>query len=576
MKLHSYYKALVVVGTMLFSSSCNDLIDMKPINEISDASYWKNADQFKLAANEYYTYLRSFADILDNNPHSDRRSDILYSRDGANTFSNGTNTIPTTDASWSSAYTRIRATNYLLSKAAQYTNQAEIAKYVAEAKFFRAYLYFDLLQLFGGVPIIKAPLSTDSPELQAPRNTRDEVVDFIIADLESAIADLPLESAIAVGDKGRVSKGAAQSFLSRVALYEGTWQKFRNNTSRANTLLDKAITNADAVITSKQYELFAPTALGDSAQRYMFILENQQSNPANIVKSANKEYILANRYDYTSRQIRINITHQMQGNIHWGVKKFMDMYLCEDGLPIDKSPLFKGYKTTTSEYENRDNRLPHTWMLDGRYYFDNENPGARTTWKGDAADFANSRGKHNAAVSSGYSPQKFATERRLVDAEEAYDYPVIRYAETLLNYAEAVYEKNGTISDADLDKSLNLVRSRINKNMPKLSNALVNTNKLDMRTEIRRERTIELFLEGFRRDDLIRWKTAETEMPMPIEGITWTGTAFETRWAGIKSQVVNGVYRLESNRQWADKHYLLPIPTQQIQLNPNLTQNPGW
>lgn len=549
---------------------------MKPINEISDASYWNNADQFKLAANEYYTYLRSFADILNDSPHSDRRSDMLYTRDGANTFSNGTNTIPTTDGNWNTAYTRIRATNYLLNKASTYTTPSEIEKYVAEAQFFRAYLYFDLLQLFGGVPIVKTLLSPESPELQAPRNSRDEVVDFIIADLESAIAVLPLESAIAAADKGRISKGTAQAFLSRVALYEGTWQKFRNNATRGNALLDKAIANADAVILSKQYELFAPAILGDSAQKYLFILENQQSNPANLTKAANKEYILANRYDFASRQIRINITHQSLGNIHWGTKKLMDLYLCQDGLPVEKSPLFKGYKTTTSEYDNRDNRMIYTFMQDGKYYWDNENPGARTTWKGDAADIASSRGKQNIVTGSGYSPQKFATERRLQDQEEGYDYPVIRLAEVLLNYAEAVYEKNGTVSDADLDKSLNLVRNRINKKMPKLSNTLVQANGLDMRTEIRRERTLELFLEGFRRDDLIRWKTAEIEMPKPIEGIVWTGTAFETRWASIKSQVVNGNYRLEGNRQWTEKHYLLPIPSQQIQLNPNLTQSPGW
>jgi hypothetical protein len=105
-------------------------------------------------------------------------------------------------------------------------------------------------------------------------------------------------NAIAASDKGRVSKGAAQAFLGRVTLYEGTWQKFRGNTARANTLLDKSISSNDEVMKSTLYELFAPTALGDSAQKYMFILENQQSNPANITKAANKEYILANRYDF--------------------------------------------------------------------------------------------------------------------------------------------------------------------------------------------------------------------------------------------------------------------------------------
>jgi hypothetical protein len=165
----------------------------------------------------------------------------------------------------------------------------------------------------------------------------------------------------------------------------------------------------------------------------------------------------------------------------------------------------------------------------------------------------------------------------LNDNEEGYDYPVIRYAEVLLNYAEAFFERNGSITDADLDRSLNLVRNRVNKTMPKLSNTFVTANGLDMRTEIRRERNVELYFEGFRVDDVKRWKTAETEMPMDIQGITWTGTAWATKWTGISSKIVNGVYRLETGRTWAEKNYLLPIPTQQIQLNPNLApNNPGW
>ena len=183
------------------------------------------------------------------------------------------------------------------------------------------------------------------------------------------------------------------------------------------------------------------------------------------------------------------------------------MYLCQDGLPITKSPLFQGYAMTRSEFLNRDNRMRYTMMIDSNYYWDNENPGARTNWTGDALDIASSKGRHNAATGTGYQNQKWATERRLNDNEEGYDWPVIRLSEVYLIYAEAVYERNGSISDADLDRSLNLVRNRVNKTMPKLSNALVTTNGLDMRTEIRRERTIELYLEGFRVDDLKRWKT---------------------------------------------------------------------
>jgi hypothetical protein len=582
------FQYIVVVAAMMSMAlvGCNKMLDMKPINEISNVDYWKTADQYKLAANEFYTYLVTFANELYDpapstppSPHSDIRSDLTASRSA---FSNGTNTIPLSDDNWTNAYKRLRAINYLLAKdSADIDNalRAERLLYVAEAKFFRAYVYFDLLQQFGGVPIVTRPLDDKSPELQAPRNSRDEVVDLIVKDLEEAITILPLESAIVAASKGRISKGAAQAFLGRVTLFEGTWLKFRSgDASRYNALLDKSIAASNAVITSSQYSLFAPAVLGDSAQKYMFILEDEKSNPAGLNKSANKEYILANRYSYTQRQIRNNVTHTLLGG---GIsKKFADMYVCQDGLPITKSLLFQGYDWTRSEYINRDNRMRYTMMIDSNYYWDNENPGARTTWTGDAADIASSRGLHNAGGGTGYQNQKWATERRLNDNEEGYDWPVIRLAEVYLNYAEALYERNGSIGDADLDKSLNLVRNRVNKTMPKLSNALVTTNGLDMRTEIRRERTIELYMEGFRVDDLKRWKTAETEMPMNVLGVKWKGTRWETRWvvSGKSPYPVdaNGFLIFEDNRKWANKNYLLPIPTQQRLLNPNLDQNPDW
>ena len=161
---------------------------------------------------------------------------------------------------------------------------------------------------------------------------------------------------------------------------------------------------------------------------------------------------------------------------------------------------------------------------------------------------------------------------------EAYDFPVIRYAEVLLNYAEAVFERDGQISDEDLAISLNLTRKRINPEMPDLTNDFVTANNLDMRTEIRRERTIEFFDENFRIDDLKRWKTAEDEMPMNLTGVKWKDTDFESRWpdASFKDKDGEGCIIHEKGRNWHEKHYLLPLPTDQLKLNPNLKQNPGW
>lgn len=178
---------------------------------------------------------------------------------------------------------------------------------------------------------------------------------------------------------------------------------------------------------------------------------------------------------------------------------------------------------------------------------------------------------------SGYQNYKWCVERQVADYYESIDYPVIRYAEVLLNYAEALYELNGSITDAELDNSLNLVRQRVNPDMPKLSNSFVTANGLSMREEIRRERTVELILEGFRIDDLKRWATAAEEMPETQLGVQVTGTWFETNWAAQARPLdADGCIILYDDRTWSDKNYLYPLPSDQLQLNPQLGQNPGW
>lgn len=108
-----------------------------------------------------------------------------------------------------------------------------------------------------------------------------------------------------------------------------------------------------------------------------------------------------------------------------------------------------------------------------------------------------------------------------------------------------------------------------------MTNELTQAHGLDMRTEIRRERTVELFNEGFRIDDLKRWKTAENEMPQTMLGIKWKGTEYES-WNTTFSLNDEGCVVVETGRQWADKNYLYPLPSDQLQLNPTLGQNPGW
>ncbi len=568
----------VFLALSLSQYGCNKDLDLSPLDQIGGENFWKSSNDFKVFANQFYSWRRDFGSAVYDSPHSDKRSDILTSST-PNLFSNGNNTIPAADGNYSGAFRRIRETNVLLTAAASYNKPQEIAQFVAEARFFRAYVYFDLLQLYGDVTIVDHLLDTESPELNSGRNSRSEVADFIIADLQAAAPSLPLQSAIQSGDAGRVTRGTALAFLSRVALYEGTWQKFRNNTARATSLLDIAAKAAKEVITSNEYSLFKPTALGDSALKYLFILEDTKSNPAGLKKIDNKEYIFVNRHDEVLNPIGENITHESFANVQYVTRKFANLYLTKNGLPIDNpnNTQFQGYATMISEYQNRDNRMRYTLMPAGKPYWRENKP--RVTWTGDAADLASAAyTSFMPTYNSGYHNQKWATERFVPSRSEGYDFPIIRYAEVLLNYAEAVFERDGAISDEDLNISLNLVRNRVNTTMPKLSNAFVTTNGLSMRTEIRRERTIELFNEGFRIDDLKRWKTAEIEMPQDMLGIKWTGTQFQTTWAAASTRARNteGALIMETGRIWADRNYLYPLPADQLKLNPNLKQNSGW
>lgn len=568
-----YKKAFLIVAMGLSITSC---LDLDSQDQLADGNLWTSASDFKYFANNFYGWTRDFKQVIGDAPHSDWRSDLMTTNT-INSYSHGNNSIETSDANYTDAYKRIRRTNILLEKAASYTGGESIAQYVAEAKFFRAYCYFDLLQLYGDAIITTAPLDIDAPEMKQKRNDRSEVADLIIKDLQEAAPDLPVS--VGTEDDGRLTQGAAYAFLSRVALYEGTWQKFRNNEERGKALLDIAAEAAREVIDGGKYQLFKPAALGEYAYKYLFVLENVQSNPTGLTKADNKEYIFYRRHDEALSPIGTNVTHTCLKNVQYINRKFVNLYLTKNGLPIDKDPeAFKGYATKTSEFQNRDNRMKNSLLADGTSYWDNEAATCRVDWQGMTGEDAKHATVCDVRSGSGYQNQKWATERRVEDNYEGYDYPIIRYAEVLLNYAEAVYERDGQISDQDLELSLNQVRLRVNPDMPKLTNGFVKQYGLDMQEEIRRERTVELYNEGFRIDDLKRWKTAEVEMPKDILGVKWTGTEFETSWGDVSamSKDAEGCLIMESGRSWATKNYLYPLPADQMQLNPNLGQNPGW
>lgn len=579
--MKTIYNTIKVACVGMMTMAMTSCLDFSPEAQMNDDTVWNSASNFQLFANQFYTYTHDFQSgdpyqyAVSDGPHSDTRSDLMAEAN-VNVYSQGTNTVPEKDNNYTKLYQHIYYTNLLLKNAASFGDQKSIAVPVAEAKFFRAYCYFELVQLYGNVILLTEPVDIDSPKMNAVRDDRGLVIDQCIQDLQDAVNGLPDTPS----EAGRLSKDAANAFLSRVALFEGTWQKFHNggadateNNERVTSLLNTAKTAAKAVMEAGHYKLFYNEKLGTESYRYMFILEDAQCNPAGLTTKDNTEYILARRHRLEDG-IGLNITKAYLTNAVYPTRKLANMYVCQDGLPIDKSAQFKGYDLATSEFQNRDNRMLTTLAQRGTKVWDNTAEHCRTAW--DDSDLARAK-EVGATANSGYQTHKWAVERQVADRYESMDFPVIRYAEVLLNFAEAVYELQGRISDSDLDKSVNLVRQRSNPKMVKLSNALVDNNGLSMREEIRRERTVEFVFEGFRIDDLKRWATAPVEMPQTLLGVKWKGTQFESLWANQSRQVnADGCIILYDNRQWDDKLYLYPLPSDQLQLNPNVGQNPGW
>lgn len=579
MKLNKYIVGATLALAAISLPSC---MDLEPKAQMSDNIVWDSPENFQLFANQFYGWVqnanRGYANGGDL--HNDFNSDLLCTT-FINTMSQGTNTIPNTDGSnFKDWYKRIYYCNLLLKNAEGFTG-GNITVPVAEAKFFRAWCHFELVQRYGNVILLTTPLDFDSEKLYGPRNDRGEVIDQCIQDLwdaASGLPDLPSE-------QGRLCKSAAWGLLSRVALYEGTWQKFHTdgpnatqNSERVKTLLTHAKRSADEVIKSGKWKLFYNDKLGVQSYRYMFILEDEQCNPAGLTKADNTEYILARRARLGDKT-GWNITHALTSTKNfYATRKLANLYLCQDGLPISVSPTFKGYAKIDDEWTGRDNRMVTTLLKNNQKFYDNESNHCRVAWD----DTDESRAyTHNIMQNSGYTVWKWAAERQVADYYESYDYPMIRYAEVLLNFAEACYELDGRISDSDLNKSLNLVRNRVNPTMPKLTNALVDGHAgMSMREEIRRERSVELFLEGFRLDDLKRWATAPTEMSQDLLGVQVTGTEYQTRWTGFTGALnQDGCIILYTDRkawQTEKKLYLLPLPVDELQLNPAMGQNPGW
>lgn len=577
----------LIVGGM--ATSCNDsFMDRYPIAEVSPENSFKTARDLELYTNGFYENLPAIKTIIEKDLTTDN---VLYTNIPVEQRS-GDRTIPSDAGSGGWSWGDLRTVNLFFDHYKQCTDLVARDKYEGIARFFRAWFYFDKVKRFGDVPWYETVIQTgDKDLLYKPRDNREFVMDKIIEDLELAIDKLDNKRA-----SDQVNCWTALSLLSRVCLYEGTYRKYHTelNLQGSDVLLEKAYKAAERVMNESGYKLYS-TGNVDTDYRDLFASNDLRE----------EEVILGRRYSLILNKMH-NINYYFTSRTQKDIgltKDFVDSYLLQsNGKPFTSK---SNYATMGfyEEMQNRDKRLAQTIRSVGYKRI------------GDNAiqlpDFA--------ATMTGYQVSKFVSDvSQDGDGASYQDIAIIRYAEVLLNYAEAKAEL-GLLTQDDIDKSIKLIRNRVG--MPNLNMGDANqspdaimaamyptvtgTNK-GVLLEIRRERRIELALEGFRWDDLVRWKAGKllephfTGMYFPSLGefdldndgkidLLLYKEGNEPQSNASQKVKIGGVIQLtegdkgyligfKDNKKKFDEErdYLYPIPMGDILLNDNLVQNPHW
>ena len=578
------------------TAGCSDMLDEYPLDAISPETYYNNADELRSATNQFYGMFPGAA------------SGYTESADVVCTFNlpaevQGIRTVPTSGGGWNWEY--LRAVNFYLSHSVRCDDVDAREHFDGIARFFRAYFYFEKVKRFGEVPWFDRELSSTDPELFRPRDSRDFIMDKILDDLTYAINNISDKK-----DLYNVTHWTALALKSRICLFEGTYRKY-HGIPGYEKFLDECATASKLFIDNAPYAIYKT-----GAQPYRDLFSS--------MNAIEEEVILARDYDRAQ-----NVMHEANANTLSPIygrpgmnKKIVNSYLMTNGDRFTDQP---GYETMQyyDEMQNRDPRLTQTVVGPGYMRINSDavsspNFGASTT---------------------GYQITKWVTDA----SGDGYlgssnDYILFRAAEVYLNYAEAKAEL-GTLTQDDLKISIKKIRDRVG--MPNIDMDAANANpdpylcalesgyqnvtgpNKGVILEIRRERTIELLLEGFRYYDIIRWKEGKI-FEQPYKGMYFPGLtkgSGENRYdvfdmndgtVGDKEKVdiciytgkkpsvknIRKFYKLgdefvltdgdkgniichdieKEPRQWReDRDYLYPIPTQERLLsNGTLSQNPNW
>jgi len=518
-----------------------DVLDTIPTDRLSSEVYWQTDQDAEYAANAIYRFLESPATILGN----DRMSDLARA-----TFETSEETKveasiadPQTNLfqnTWNDMYKGIRRCNDYMENIDKITpeNESEVNRFTAEVRTLRCYFYSRLVSYFGDVPLVTTPIGT-SESLELTRTSVSEIYDFIYNEIMASVNYLPETTT----EKGRVTRGAANAILARTMLFAAG--NVTGTDARSTTYYERAKTAADAVIASGVYSLFP-------AYKGLFTYDNEN----NVEVVFDKQFIK----DTYANAVMNNfgaVSLGNNGSLMSPMSVLVDEYETTNGKKISEDPTYD----PRNPYENRDPRLSYTL-----YVPEDELPNetiydSRPGWSS-SADVI---GASYQVSKTGLLPKKYINAEDIGLSNRTncgINLILIRYAEVLLTAAEARIELN-TETDLAL-QYINQVRQREDVNMPVLSGI---TDQNALREAVRHERTVELALEGSRFFDIRRWKIAESVCNMDeIKGMTYVD---------INSGELVTV-TTDYKKKFTTRDYLWPIPYNERQLNPNLTQNEGW
>ncbi|MBB5645396.1 RagB/SusD family nutrient uptake outer membrane protein [Pedobacter cryoconitis] len=581
------YLALAAITLI---TACKKSLDLEPLSQISPNNSFNSENELKL-------YVTSFYDnMLPNADNEDKAFTSLYTENSDNIVLNGLDKkitgnrlVPVAGGGWN--WTNLRNVNYFLQNYQRGGVSPAIAiKYAAVAKFFRAYFYANMVAAYGDVPWYSKPIETnDNEALTKARDPRTLVMDSVLNDIDFAIANLP-----AGQSASEVTKWTALALKSRLCLFEGTFRKYHTEFSLpdANRFLQASADAAEQLIDKGPYNVY--TSSPDKA--YADLFHALVVNPT--------EVILARQYS-TSLQINHNVNYYTVSPSFGkpGLeKKLVNSYLMKDGSRFTDKPGYNIYGFF-DETKDRDPRLAQTIRTPGYKRVDGTTVLAPS---------------YSGTV-TGYQLTKFVTSAvNDANSKSPNPLPIFRYAEVLLNFAEAKAEL-GTLTQGDLDKSVKKLRDRVN--MPGINLMLSNSNpdpylaaqythvssaNKGVILELRRERRIELVMEGFRWNDLIRWKEGHL-LTEQFKGAYFPGTGnYDLDGDGKTDLVIyTGNQPVVPDAQFLkldvdislengsaggnivvnpntpktfreERDYLFPLPSQDLLLNPNLKQNPNW